>query len=304
MPCHTPILVASSNGISGKKPYPRDVYVPCGSCVACKKRRVTDWCIRLEEEDKVSFSSFFITLTYDTDSVPLIAPNGRYPMTLKQHDHTLFVKNLRKTNSRKIRYYMCGEYGSERKRPHFHYIMFNLDIHDFNFLGYDKWGNMLFQCDRVDNAWQNKGRIEISTIGDGAFGYVAGYINKDSKVPAWESDKRVPEFSRMSQGLGSSYLTPQVIEWHRSSIDRNYYQRGKHKFPLPRYYRRKIWDERELRRQTSYIQTKVDQNLSDTELYLETTYENPPDVLIYNRHSQIGEYKSFYKRQNSRDVTT
>ena len=107
MPCDTPYSVKPKGWLNA-------IDVPCGKCPNCKKRRVNEWVFRLQEEDKVSSTSYFITLTYDTVVVP-ISPNGF--MTLKKRDLQLFWKRLRKAIGKgpKIRYYAVGEYGSKSK---------------------------------------------------------------------------------------------------------------------------------------------------------------------------------------------
>ena len=59
MPCDTPYSVKPKGWLNA-------IDVPCGKCPNCKKRRVNEWVFRLQEEDKVSSTSYFITLTYDT----------------------------------------------------------------------------------------------------------------------------------------------------------------------------------------------------------------------------------------------
>jgi hypothetical protein len=68
------------------------VSVPCGKCVACKKRRATHWSFRLNEEAKLSSSASFLTLTYEKTP---ISKNGF--QTLVKRDFQLFLKRLRKT---------------------------------------------------------------------------------------------------------------------------------------------------------------------------------------------------------------
>jgi len=92
------------------------VPVPCGRCPPCKLRRVNGWVFRMLEEEKVSSSSHFVTLTYDTSTVP-ISDNGF--MTLRKRDFQLFMKRLRKLClDAKLKDYAVGEYGTNYKRPH------------------------------------------------------------------------------------------------------------------------------------------------------------------------------------------
>ncbi len=118
MPCLTPItLVRKKPKFDGSI---TDI-VPCGRCPQCLIRRQNDWCFRLQEEQKISISSSFITLTYEEDNLPF-SENGL--MSLKVRDHQLFIKKLRYKVKTKIKYFACGEYGAINGRPHFHLIIF------------------------------------------------------------------------------------------------------------------------------------------------------------------------------------
>jgi len=44
---------------------------PCGKCPPCKKRRTSGWSFRLMKEEERSKSALFVTLTYDTEYVPI-----------------------------------------------------------------------------------------------------------------------------------------------------------------------------------------------------------------------------------------
>ena len=58
---------------------------------------------------------------------------------------------------------------------------------------------------------------------------------------------RVPEFTRQSRnpGIGHGYLTEERKKWHRENRALWLWQNG-YKKPLPPYYHKKIWDEKEL----------------------------------------------------------
>lgn len=47
------------------------IEVPCGRCPACRRRRAAAWSFRLLQREKLCHSSHFVTLTYDTDNVPV-----------------------------------------------------------------------------------------------------------------------------------------------------------------------------------------------------------------------------------------
>ena len=97
------------------------IQVPCGNCVECLEKKRSEWSFRLQQELKVSDSAYFITLTYSEENLP---------EELSKEHCQKFLKRLRKQNdkytTKKLRYYLAGEYGDKTKRPHYHMIVFNL----------------------------------------------------------------------------------------------------------------------------------------------------------------------------------
>ena len=167
--------------------------VPCGKCLNCKRRRASSWSVRLVKEGERSISAHFLTLTYDTEHVP-ISKNGF--MNLDKTHLQKFFKRLRKChgkNHKSIKYYAVGEYGGKTLRPHYHMVIFNADVNLFE----RSW------------ALENKtiGQIHVGTITEASIGYTLKYISKASKIPLHKNDDRQKEFSLMSKGLGSNYLT-------------------------------------------------------------------------------------------------
>lgn len=277
--CDTPFFVQHSNPALGEIP------VPCGRCPPCKHRRVNSWVFRLVQEEKVSSSAYFVTLTYGIHSVP-VSKNGF--MTLAPKDMDLYFKRLRKLVKQRyrrcgIKYYYAGEYGSLNKRPHYHAIIFNVpDERD------------------LSEAWCLRGipigQIHVGKVTQDSIAYTMKYIDKSTWKMAHQRDDRYPEFSRMSQGLGSSYLTPEIIRWHRADPDNNYcslYQG--HRIAMPRYYRKKIYTDDEIRAQLPHIQKRVYEiqieDQKSHEARSNVPYEDILTQRIYNR------YRSFYRKQ-------
>ena len=156
---------------------------PCGKCLQCLKRRASAWSFRLMQEEKRSDSGLFVTLTYDTRSVP-ITENGF--MTLQKQDVQKFFKRLRKLlPGAKIKYYACGEYGGHTLRPHYHIILFNADAAS------------------VASAWSLDGtpigHIHYGLVTGASVGYTLKYMMKPAIIPMHSRDDRVKEFSLMSK---------------------------------------------------------------------------------------------------------
>lgn len=220
--------------------------VPCGRCPPCKKRRVDEWVFRMMQEESVSCASHFVTLTYDTRSVPL-TPHGF--MTLSKSDFQNYMKRLRKLSRNTLKYYAVGEYGSLNYRPHYHALIFNCE-------------NSEYFADAWSLGGKSLGNVFVGTCTNRSSAYVLKYIDKESwreKVYRHQRDDRVREFSLCSKGLGSSYCqNPEIVAYHRSDLNRNYLvHRGGSKVAMPRYYRLKIFTPEQLENQHFVIESAL-----------------------------------------------
>lgn len=230
--CDSPFYVRANRFL-------KKIPLPCGKCPPCRKRRVDGWVFRLLQEDKISSYSHFVTLTYNTDHVPISA-NGF--MTLRKSDFQKFMKRLRKyTGIRNIRYYAVGEYGTKNNRPHYHAIIFNVPTA----VSYAKAWSL---------ASAPIGQIDVGQVSGDSIAYTTKYIDKPKRIPVHKRDDRQREFSLMSKGLGASYLTPEIVQYHKDRIDELYITKnGGYKIAMPKYYRDKIFDEEEKYKQRVII---------------------------------------------------
>lgn len=226
MACLSPYYVRVDKGEYG---------APCGRCPNCKRTRINQWVFRLQQEDKVSVSAYFVTLTYAQHNITLT--DNKF-MTLVKEDFQKFMKRLRRRDVGKIKYYACGEYGEQTMRPHYHAIIFN--VHDVN---------------NIARAWTKKGEliglIDIGTVTEESIAYTAKYIDKKHKIPLHRSDDRLPEFSLMSKKLGINYVTEAVKKYYRNNLEINFVRTGNgYKVAMPRYFRDRIgYTEEELKQQ-------------------------------------------------------
>jgi len=248
--------------------------VPCSKCPPCKKRRTSGWSFRLVKEGQRSDSALFVTLTYNTEHVP-ITKNGF--MNLDKTDVQKFMKRLRKLSDAKLKYYVCGEYGSTRMRPHYHLIIFNADK------------------EKVELAWSlNKkplGTIYIGEVNEASIGYTLKYMTKKGKIPMHYNDDRLKEFSLMSKGLGSNYLTKEMIKWHRKDLEKRMYCNlpGNKKIAMPRYYKEKIYSKFDKFKISNYVKTLVEEQEKKLDLELG---ENRPQIMV-ERH--LKQFDTMYR---------
>jgi len=206
-------IVVKTHGIKQK-----ENLVPCGKCNECRARRISGWSFRLQKESLLHKTAHFVTLTYG-DKPPLTISNL---MTLEKKHLQNFFKYLRK-DGEKIKYYACGEYGSRTKRPHYHLIIFGTTT------------------DMIMKHWSH-GHVHFGQVTGASIGYTLKYMCKETKIPEFWNDDRIPEFALMSKKLGLNYLTPQMIQWHQADLkNRCYATINEIKISLPRYYKDKIY---------------------------------------------------------------
>ncbi|QCS36112.1 replication initiator protein [Capybara microvirus Cap1_SP_128] len=171
--------------------------VPCGKCVNCKRSKSYAQFLRLKMEQYSYKSSdiCFMTFTYDNYHLPKDRLHN-------YRDFQLFMKRFRKHfPADDIRYYCVGEYGERYGRPHYHVILFGVDLfsiadyHDVN-----ENGNILYYSNVIDKLWNN-GLVNFSEVNDNVFGYVSQYGVKSLT----SEDKPLVRSSRRG-GLGYRFL--------------------------------------------------------------------------------------------------
>lgn len=202
-------------GSSGGK-----MMVPCGRCHECRAARSASWSFRILEEYKNHTEGHFVTFTIDNEH--LAYGDDIYP-TLVKSDVQKYFKRLRFNSGKKIKYYACGEYGSRSKRPHYHAIIFGVDV------------------DSIRDNWK-AGHVQFGTVSHASIRYVTNYL---CKRRGSQPSGTAPEFSLMSLGIGKSYLTPEMIRWHKSNMANYVVLKDGIKQLLPRYFRDKIFTEGE-----------------------------------------------------------
>lgn len=195
------------------------------------------------QEDKIATASHFVTLTYTTDAVP-ISNNGF--MTLKKSDFQDFMKRLRKLcPGCNLKYYAAGEYGSQRKRPHYHAIIFNVPDTELFAKAWTLGGVQL-------------GSVWVDKVTGDSVAYTMKYIDKAGYEKKFARDDRLPEFALMSKGLGKNYLSPAIVSYHKNNIDLLCLTKpGGVRIAMPKYYRDKLFDESMKKRQMRIVQNAI-----------------------------------------------
>ena len=158
-----------------------DVEFRCRKCDACLLMRRAEKVCRMILECQAHDEAMFITLTYDDENLPLV-PDVWEP-TLDKKDAIKFIKRLRRYveyhYNREIRVFLCGEYGGQTGRPHYHAIV---------------WGIGTSFEEAIDRCW-NKGLIHVGTVTPASMSYVAWYTTKVSEFSFHTGTAVVPEFT-------------------------------------------------------------------------------------------------------------
>lgn len=231
------------------------VNIPCRKCMGCGAAESRDWSVRCFHEALEHTkdwrdpdtgittnvpNSCVITLTYRPEDYP---EDG----ALHHEDFQLFMKRLRERLDEKIRFFMCGEFGGQTGRGHFHSIIFGETFDD-------RWqdqsnGKTLHHSHLLDETW-GKGRATVDDFSFAGAAYVAGYVAKKINVhqtgPVTEIvDKNgevfykhlSPEYRKMSTrpvGLGGKWI--QKPENMAKVYENDCCQVSEWTFHPPRYY--------------------------------------------------------------------
>jgi len=204
--------------------------IRCGRCIRCRLHRSAMWAVRCTHEAKMHKHNSFLTLTYDNENIP-------WDMSVHVREVQLFMKRLRKrlgNTHKKIKYFLCGEYGELNRRPHYHVLLFGYDYPDKKFFktsGKGKDKNPLYISDLLQKDW-GKGHCFIGDVTFNSAAYVARYVvkkvvgkdlhkAKPQKFDGYSVDLTPyqyfdantgqvfdisPEFVTMSNGIGKSWF--------------------------------------------------------------------------------------------------
>ena len=285
-----------------------DFRVPCGKCIPCQKKRRSDWSLRLEHEWLFSDSAFFITLTYNDDYLPYKywtnkyeyevdkitkqkkrvkqwreLKDSKYPTLNTKHVQD-YIKRLRKEHSkygkknnikqRTLRYYAVGEYGTKTRRPHYHVLLFNMDIDNITPIA-NQWKYGFVDIGKDPKTGQYGG------VTGASINYVTKYMFKDFNA---KRDTRQRPFSLMSRKpiIGAEYLN-QYGTHHIDTESLEVRDNKGHMRRLPRTYLRKLFTNQEDRIELSRrsYEKHIDKKLKAFEKKVEENYGG--DVLEYQR---------------------
>jgi len=213
-----------------------------------------------------------ITLTYDNQNLPA---GG----TLIKRDFQLFMKKLRSSLDKKIRFYHCGEYGDEDPgkpqlesrlgRPHYHAAIFGHEFKDLE-LFKEKGENRIYTSETLSKLW-GKGFVTTNDLEHQSASYIARYICK--KI---NGDKKDEHYQKVCEITGQIYPVQQEYSTmsNKPGIGKKWWDKYKgdvfpsddviilsknsyHHVPTPKYY------DTQLEKENPTLYEKIKQERQD-----------------------------------------
>lgn len=219
--------------------YRRVQPIPCGQCIECRLNYAREWATRLMLQQQFGYheifdefgepldegkkypdgTTWFLTLTYKdeylkTHTVVDTETGEKFEgVSLCKKDFQDFMKRLRKAYPQmKIKYYMCGEYGKQTYRPHYHAIIYGLPLEQEQFKKVGMCEAMKtprFKLDKLTDIW-GLGLVDIGRVTWESCSYVARYTLKKAQKGTddnwYKAQGKIPEYVAMSNGISKEFF--------------------------------------------------------------------------------------------------
>lgn len=260
------------------------IEIPCGKCIGCRLRHAAEWADRCMLEMRYHKSSYFVTLTYDDEHLPvrqyLLEDTGEVGDigTLVKRDFQLFMKSLRKAyvkkafengyETDKLRFFASGEYGDESYRPHYHAIIFGLELDDLTFYktSTDENGQVLmyYNSPWLSGIWK-KGHVVVAKACWETCAYVAKYIMKKQSgknADIYKELNHEPPFVLMSRkpGIGRDFYDESGYRFFEEDYVSIGTADGSRRIYVPKYFQRL-----EAEKDEAFMQSWKEQRMSNAE---------------------------------------
>lgn len=295
---------------SADKVVRRFIEIPCGDCIGCRLDYAKGWSDRLMIELQSHKSAYFVTLTYNDAHLPTVAYNspdsgeiGLRRASLRKRDVQLFLKRLRKNTGQKIRYFCAGEYGSSTLRPHYHLIIFGLELGDLVPYSRNGNGDVLYNSETLQKSWCDRegvpiGFTVIGKVTKESCEYTARYtMKKVGSDSEWFSIRNMePEFTLMSThpGIGRDYLDnhPDCFDFDHIMIPTD---NGGEKIKIPKYFWR-VLDSSDSERVTNHKEKCRKRAMDFNRSKLSNTSQDYLEYLRTEEINRLSRLKGLKKR--------
>lgn len=287
MKCQHPIDVSIKSGSEvvriGKSLFQgRSAFlVPCGKCLACKKRHKSEIVFRMDSERRYGHLDkegnivkyrycFFVTLTYAPRFLPRFVPtcldertgevlsyvevDESQPGLLNPYHFKEFMRRLRRYYNLDCKVFGCGEYGDEGDRPHIHLILYsNLDWSQTRNACRHAWSMKCpkelrdtpgsFCVDGKYKTWRFVfGRVDVKPVNIRRMRYCAKYVLKDENP-----NHEISTFARISHFLGNGWLLSDEARAVRSNKRLFAFSLDGKPSSIGRYFTHRIFKKEELK---------------------------------------------------------
>jgi hypothetical protein len=153
----------------------KPITVTCGDCRSCRLEYARTWGVRglleLQDHDRASF----ITLTFRDEDLPV---DGSLDVKHWQRFHARFRKH-----HGPARYIAAGEYGADeddRRRPHYHAILYGHHFPDRYPVDTNELGQVIYRSPLLEERW-GQGAAYVGDVTFESIGYVARYTMKKQR---------------------------------------------------------------------------------------------------------------------------
>lgn len=208
-------------------------YIPakCGCCIECRKEKQREWRVRLEEELRSNFG-YFITLTISPEGIKEIEEKTglkweENPNEIATKALRLFLERARKETGKSIRHWCVTELGEKKDRIHLHGIFYGQR-----------------SAELIKKHWKYGFSFIGQYCNSRSINYMTKYMLKvDIKHPTFK------QIVLVSPGIGAGYMDRLDYLWQKQNYKKievaTYTFRNGTKMAMPKYYKDKIFSERE-----------------------------------------------------------
>lgn len=224
---------------NGKPPICKDrrlFYIPtkCGCCIECRKEKQREWRVRLEEELRSNYG-YFTTLTVSPEGIKEI--EGKTNLKWEENPNEiatkalrLFLERVRKDTKKSIKHWCVTELGEKKDRIHLHGIFFGQK-----------------SAELIRKHWKYGFVFIGNYCNSRSVNYMTKYMLKvDIKHPTFK------QIVLASSGIGAGYMDRLDYLWQKQNYKNievaTYTFRNGTKMAMPKYYKNKIFTEKERER--------------------------------------------------------
>lgn len=253
-----------------KDPRQKNIWVPCGQCYLCKRKKAREWRMRIAEDIKVNKIAKIITLTFNTESLRKLTEEckGYTGYNLDNAICKLAVKRWRerwrKKYGRSIRHWLITELGhGKTEHVHMHGIIWQderYQLEDTLINEAEKtWGYGFIGKGKIN--WQTGEYINY--VNEKTATYFTKYVTKID-----EQHKEYKQIILSSAGIGKAFLESDKAKdnvYNGENTKQQYNIDNGGVLPMPEYFRRKMYSDEEREQLTTQYLNKGIQYIEGVE---------------------------------------